>query len=190
MHLLGHVWVCVDDCNTSVLSVSGAEDGVIGGWLWGWKLYFPSSGRGSRYLHLCLWLLSTRCWVCEGKSEQVVFFLTLKPTPGQLFSNFRMMHIYKLMHSAFSYDYSLWLQQNALYCTERCLAFQCDLTKDDLQATIQVETVDVATLIFVLSAIHPDKMQKALEQMYKVLLITCCKTETLSQCINVFIKHG
>uniref|UniRef100_A0A8C2ATR6 tRNA N(3)-cytidine methyltransferase n=1 Tax=Cyprinus carpio TaxID=7962 RepID=A0A8C2ATR6_CYPCA len=61
------------------------------------------------------------------------------------------------------------VKQNALYCTERCLAFQCDLTKDDLQATIQVETVDVATLIFVLSAIHPDKMQKALEQIYKVL---------------------
>ncbi|XP_050986453.1 tRNA N(3)-methylcytidine methyltransferase METTL6 [Labeo rohita] len=61
------------------------------------------------------------------------------------------------------------VKQNALYCTKRCLAFQCDLTKDDLQATIQVETVDVATLIFVLSAIHPDKMQKALEQMYKVL---------------------
>lgn len=66
--------------------------------------------------------------------------------------------------------YSLLFQQNALYCTERCLAFQCDLTKDDLQATIQVETVDVATLIFVLSAIHPEKMQKALEQIFKVLL--------------------
>lgn len=82
------------------------------------------------------------------------------------------------MHSVFIHDYILLLQQNALYCTKRCLAFQCDLTKDDLQATIQVETVDVATLIFVLSAIHPDKMQKALEQMYKVLLITFCKTET------------
>uniref|UniRef100_A0A671Q7P5 tRNA N(3)-cytidine methyltransferase n=1 Tax=Sinocyclocheilus anshuiensis TaxID=1608454 RepID=A0A671Q7P5_9TELE len=65
--------------------------------------------------------------------------------------------------------YFVKVKQNALYCTERCLAFQCDLTKDDLQATIQVETVDVATLIFVLSAIHPDKMQKALEQIYKVL---------------------
>uniref|UniRef100_A0A672KK38 tRNA N(3)-cytidine methyltransferase n=1 Tax=Sinocyclocheilus grahami TaxID=75366 RepID=A0A672KK38_SINGR len=42
------------------------------------------------------------------------------------------------------------VKQIALYCTERC---QCDLTKDELQATIQVETVDVATLIFVLSAI-------------------------------------
>lgn len=89
------------------------------------------------------------------------------------------------MYSVFIDDYSLLFQQNALYCTERCLAFQCDLTKDDLQATIQVETVDVATLIFVLSAIHPEKMQKALEQIFKVLLFTFWKTGTLSQCINV-----
>lgn len=41
------------------------------------------------------------------KVNKLCVFLTLKPTPGQLFSNFRMMHIYKLMHSAFSYDYSL-----------------------------------------------------------------------------------
>ncbi|XP_052000282.1 tRNA N(3)-methylcytidine methyltransferase METTL6 [Xyrauchen texanus] len=60
-------------------------------------------------------------------------------------------------------------EQNALYCTEQCLAFQCDLTKDDLPATIQADTVDVATLIFVLSAIHPDKMQQALENIFKVL---------------------
>lgn len=92
------------------------------------------------------------------------------------------------MYSVFIYDYSLLLQQNALYCTERCLAFQCDLTKDDLQATIQVETVDVATLIFVLSAIHPEKMQKALEQIFKVLLFTFWKTGTLSQCINMSFK--
>ncbi|KAI4890695.1 hypothetical protein NFI96_033757, partial [Prochilodus magdalenae] len=61
------------------------------------------------------------------------------------------------------------VKQNSLYCPERCLAFQCDLTKDDLRATIPVESLDVATLIFVLSAIHPDKMRQALENLYKVL---------------------
>ncbi|XP_065154648.1 tRNA N(3)-methylcytidine methyltransferase METTL6 [Paramisgurnus dabryanus] len=61
------------------------------------------------------------------------------------------------------------VKQNPLYCTDRCLAFQCDLTKDDLQTNIQAETVDVATLIFVLSAIHPDKMQQSLENIFKVL---------------------
>ncbi|XP_030638323.1 tRNA N(3)-cytidine methyltransferase METTL6 [Chanos chanos] len=61
------------------------------------------------------------------------------------------------------------VKQNPLYSTERCLAFQCDLTKDDLQANIPTASVDVITLIFVLSAIHPDKMQQALENLCKVL---------------------
>ncbi|KAL7886999.1 hypothetical protein AOLI_G00047200 [Acnodon oligacanthus] len=61
------------------------------------------------------------------------------------------------------------VKQNPLYCPERCLAFQCDLTKDDLRATVPEASLDVATLIFVLSAIHPDKMQQALENIYKVL---------------------
>ncbi|XP_028835826.1 tRNA N(3)-cytidine methyltransferase METTL6 isoform X2 [Denticeps clupeoides] len=60
-------------------------------------------------------------------------------------------------------------QQNPLFSTERCLAFQCDLTKDDLKASVPSETVDVVTLIFVLSAIHPDKMKQALENIYQVL---------------------
>uniref|UniRef100_A0A3B4EC15 tRNA N(3)-cytidine methyltransferase n=1 Tax=Pygocentrus nattereri TaxID=42514 RepID=A0A3B4EC15_PYGNA len=61
------------------------------------------------------------------------------------------------------------VKQNPLYCPERCQAFQCDLTKDDLRATVPEASLDVATLIFVLSAIHPDKMQQALENIYKVL---------------------
>ncbi|KAM9403969.1 tRNA N(3)-cytidine methyltransferase METTL6 [Salvelinus alpinus] len=61
------------------------------------------------------------------------------------------------------------VKQHSLYCAERCSAFQCDLTKDDLRGNIPVGCVDVATLIFVLSAIHPDKMQQALDNIYRVL---------------------
>ncbi|CAB1334317.1 unnamed protein product [Coregonus sp. 'balchen'] len=61
------------------------------------------------------------------------------------------------------------VKQHPLYCTERCSAFQCDLTKDDLRGNVPVGSVDVATLIFVLSAIHPDKMQQALDNIYRVL---------------------
>ncbi|GAA6097432.1 tRNA N(3)-methylcytidine methyltransferase METTL6 [Tachysurus ichikawai] len=61
------------------------------------------------------------------------------------------------------------VKENSLYCPERCLAFQCDLTKDDLRATISENSLDVATLIFVLSAIHPDRMQLAVENIYRVL---------------------
>uniref|UniRef100_UPI00398F0E0F tRNA N(3)-methylcytidine methyltransferase METTL6 isoform X2 n=1 Tax=Pristiophorus japonicus TaxID=55135 RepID=UPI00398F0E0F len=60
-------------------------------------------------------------------------------------------------------------EQNHLYNAERCKAFQCDLTKDDLLEHVPADSVDVVTLIFVLSAIHPDKMQLALENIYKIL---------------------
>lgn len=55
-----------------------------------------------------------------------------------------------------------------MYCPERCCAFQCDLTKDDLAENVPADSVDVATLIFVLSAVHPDKMKLVLENIRKV----------------------
>uniref|UniRef100_A0A4W2HTG5 Methyltransferase 6, tRNA N3-cytidine n=1 Tax=Bos indicus x Bos taurus TaxID=30522 RepID=A0A4W2HTG5_BOBOX len=60
-------------------------------------------------------------------------------------------------------------EQNPLYDTERCKVFQCDLTKDDLLEHVPPESVDVVTLIFVLSAVHPDKMHLVLQNIYKVL---------------------
>uniref|UniRef100_A0A2K5CWT5 Methyltransferase type 11 domain-containing protein n=1 Tax=Aotus nancymaae TaxID=37293 RepID=A0A2K5CWT5_AOTNA len=60
-------------------------------------------------------------------------------------------------------------EQNPLYDTERCKVFQCDLTKDDLLDHVPPESVDVVMLIFVLSAIHPDKMYLVLQNIYKVL---------------------
>lgn len=61
------------------------------------------------------------------------------------------------------------VKQNPLYHTERCCAFQCDLTKDDLVENVPEGSVDVITLIFVLSAVHPDKMKLVLENISKVL---------------------
>uniref|UniRef100_A0A803YJH6 tRNA N(3)-cytidine methyltransferase METTL6 n=1 Tax=Meleagris gallopavo TaxID=9103 RepID=A0A803YJH6_MELGA len=62
-----------------------------------------------------------------------------------------------------------YVKKNALYSTERCKVFQCDLTKDDLLENIPADSVDVVTLIFVLSAIHPDKMHLVLKNIYKIL---------------------
>lgn len=61
------------------------------------------------------------------------------------------------------------VKQNPLYCPERCCAFQCDLTKDDLRTNVPEDSVDVVTLIFVLSAVHPDKMKLALQNIFRVL---------------------
>ncbi|XP_037701135.1 tRNA N(3)-methylcytidine methyltransferase METTL6 isoform X2 [Choloepus didactylus] len=62
-----------------------------------------------------------------------------------------------------------YVKQNPLYNTERCMVFQCDLTKDDLLEHVPVESIDVVMLIFVLSAVHPDKMHLVLQNAYKVL---------------------
>ncbi|MED6245196.1 Methyltransferase-like protein 6 [Ataeniobius toweri] len=61
------------------------------------------------------------------------------------------------------------VKKNPLYHRERCCAFQCDLTKDHLTENVPEGSVDVVTLIFVLSAVHPDKMKLALENISKVL---------------------
>ncbi|XP_010800064.2 tRNA N(3)-cytidine methyltransferase METTL6 isoform X3 [Bos taurus] len=63
-----------------------------------------------------------------------------------------------------------YVKQNPLYDTERCKVFQCDLTKDDLLEHVPPESVDVVTLIFVLSAVHPDKMHLVLQNIYKMPL--------------------
>ncbi|XP_012877613.1 PREDICTED: methyltransferase-like protein 6 isoform X2 [Dipodomys ordii] len=60
-------------------------------------------------------------------------------------------------------------EQNPLYNTERCKVFQCDLTKDDLLEHLPPGSIDVVMLIFVLSAIHPEKMHLVLQNIYKVL---------------------
>ncbi|XP_013371134.1 PREDICTED: methyltransferase-like protein 6 isoform X3 [Chinchilla lanigera] len=61
-----------------------------------------------------------------------------------------------------------YVKQNPLYNTERCKVFQCDLTKDDLVDHVPRESVDAVMLIFVLSAVHPEKMRLVLQNIYKI----------------------
>lgn len=61
------------------------------------------------------------------------------------------------------------VKENELYNPERCHAFQCDITCDELTNEIPADSVDVVSMIFVLSAIHPDKMVSALNNIHKVL---------------------
>ncbi|XP_057690130.1 tRNA N(3)-methylcytidine methyltransferase METTL6-like [Corythoichthys intestinalis] len=61
------------------------------------------------------------------------------------------------------------VKKNPLCSPERCAVFQCDLTRDDLRDNIPEGSVDVATLIFVLSAIHPDKMALAVRNIHRAL---------------------
>ncbi|XP_071102166.1 tRNA N(3)-cytidine methyltransferase METTL6-like [Haliotis cracherodii] len=61
------------------------------------------------------------------------------------------------------------VKSNPLYDAARCNAFQCDLTVDDLLDNVPPDTVDAVSMIFVLSAIHPDKMLAALHNVFKVI---------------------
>lgn len=47
--------------------------------------------------------------------------------------------------------------------------FQCDITTEEVFKNVKEQSVDIATLIFVLSAIHPDKFVTTLKNIYKLL---------------------
>lgn len=55
------------------------------------------------------------------------------------------------------------------YADTRVNAFACDLTSDDLSSQIAPSSVDVVTMIFVLSAVSPEKMPLVLQNIRKVL---------------------
>ena len=57
----------------------------------------------------------------------------------------------------------------SLYDESRIRAFQCDISKDDLSASID-EEVDIVSAVFVLSALTPKDFGNALENISKVNL--------------------
>lgn len=61
------------------------------------------------------------------------------------------------------------VKSNPKFTPERCTAFVCDLTTNDLLDNVEENSVDIVSMIFVLSAIPPEKMEWALENVWKVL---------------------
>lgn len=61
------------------------------------------------------------------------------------------------------------VKSHPLYDEGVIAAFQCDITKDRLVDKVPHEGVDVVTMIFVLSAIQPDKMTEALKNVHETL---------------------
>ena len=60
------------------------------------------------------------------------------------------------------------LQSHPAYTEASCHAFVCDLTADKLSDTIPEGSVNLASMIFVLSAIAPEKMVDALRNVLTV----------------------
>lgn len=61
------------------------------------------------------------------------------------------------------------VKANPQYSSQRMHAFVADITCDDLRAEVPVSSVDICTMVFVLSAITPAKMAAAVANVARVL---------------------
>ncbi|KAB0800813.1 hypothetical protein PPYR_06552 [Photinus pyralis] len=61
------------------------------------------------------------------------------------------------------------VKSNPLYNEDNVRAFVADVTTDDIFTTLEQSTVDIVTLVFVLSAIHPEKFLKVLQNIFLLL---------------------
>ncbi|KAF9135511.1 hypothetical protein BGX30_011517 [Mortierella sp. GBA39] len=61
------------------------------------------------------------------------------------------------------------VQTHKLYDEKRGKAFVWDLASDDIPPEVEPESMDVLVLIFVFSALHPEKWDQAVKNLYKLL---------------------
>lgn len=61
------------------------------------------------------------------------------------------------------------VKKHELYSEDKVKAFQADITTDSVFSYIKEESVDIATLVFVLSSVHPEKFVKTLNNIHKLL---------------------
>lgn len=61
------------------------------------------------------------------------------------------------------------VKQHNLYDETYMKAFPCDITTAEVFETIPEGSLDIATLIFVLSAIHPDKFRAAIGNIFRLM---------------------
>jgi len=73
----------------------------------------------------------------------------------------------------FAFDFSpraiQFVQKHEKYDDKRCCAFVCDVTKESIPDLVPDNSVDIAMIIFVLSAISPQHMRNVLLNVRRVL---------------------
>lgn len=72
------------------------------------------------------------------------------------------------------------VQTHKLYDEKRGKAFVWDLASDDIPPEVEPESMDVLVLIFVFSALHPDKWDQAVNNLYKVTISSLVRRRTLN----------
>lgn len=61
------------------------------------------------------------------------------------------------------------VMENPLYDETLIKAFQCDITTDTIFENIDRASLDIISMIFVMSAIHPSKFQSVLDTLFELL---------------------
>lgn len=61
------------------------------------------------------------------------------------------------------------VKEDNAFDTTQCNVFQCDITKDDITKHVPLQSIDVATLFFVMSALEPSTVGSALSSIHKVM---------------------
>ncbi|XP_063866627.1 tRNA N(3)-methylcytidine methyltransferase METTL6-like [Scylla paramamosain] len=61
------------------------------------------------------------------------------------------------------------VRENPKYDPARVQAFECDIVKEELSSKLDGNEVDIISMIFVLSAIHPDKFKDVIANLYQCL---------------------
>lgn len=61
------------------------------------------------------------------------------------------------------------VKHNNLYDEKSMKAFTCDITSEEIFNEIPEQSLDIITMIFVLSAIHPNNFQKVSDTLFKLL---------------------
>lgn len=61
------------------------------------------------------------------------------------------------------------VKSNPNYDPKRMDAFQCDITDSDQLGHVKDQSLDIITMIFVLSAIHPDNFERVVRNLHKLL---------------------
>lgn len=61
------------------------------------------------------------------------------------------------------------VREHSKYDPARVQVFECDITKDELNSKLDGNEVDIISMIFVLSAIHPNKFKEVTSNLFRCL---------------------